>query len=151
MTHFKQWPAGIAIIYSSFVLVLVSFVIYSRYQQVDLVNDDYYDQEMNYQQQISRIGRTQSFSQPVNWILMNKKKSLMIQFSSDFDPTLLRGTILFFRPSDAKQDKLVVLNLSSDGNQLISTKNMTPGLWKLKIFWQINNSEYYKEGVLVLE
>jgi len=151
MNRSKQWPVGIAIIYTSFVLILVAFVIYSRYQQVDLVTDDYYDQEIKYQQQINRIDRARSLSEPVNWIFEKKNKSLMIRFPTEFDPGQVRGNILFFRPSDAKQDKLVALNLSSDGTQLISTENLTPGFWKIKIFWYVDKKDYYKEGILVVE
>jgi hypothetical protein len=151
MDRYKHWPVGIAIIYTSFVLVLVAFVIYSRYQQVDLVAEDYYDQEIKYQQQINRIDRAQSLSEPVNWIYENKKRSLIVKFPSDFDFNQVRGNILFFRPSDAQQDKLVALNLSPEGTQIISTKNLTPGFWKIKIFWHVNKIDYYKEGILVIE
>ena len=151
MDYSKLWPLGITIIYISFVLFLFVFVFYSGSQQVDLVTDNYYEQELKYQQQINRIERAQSLSQPVEWTHETKKRSLMIQFPSDIDHGRVQGNIWFFRPSDAKQDKMVVLNLSSDGTQFISTKNMSPGYWKLKIFWHINNNEYYKEDVLVIE
>jgi hypothetical protein len=151
MNRSNHWPVGIVIIYSSFSLALVAFLIYSRYQQVDLVTEDYYDQEIKYQQQINRIDRTRSLSEPVNWIFEKKKKSLMIKFPADFDPGQVRGNILFFRPSDAKQDKLVALNLSSEGTQFINTKNLLPGFWKIKISWHVEKNEYYEEGILVVE
>ena len=151
MNGSKQWPVGIAIIYTSFVLLLIAFVIFSRYQQVDLVTEDYYDQEIKYQQQINRINRTQSLSQPVNWIFDKNKRSLTLIFPADFDPGQVHGNILFFRPSDAKQDKLVALNLSSNGTQIISTENLTPGFWKLKIFWHVDKNDYYKEGILIIK
>jgi hypothetical protein len=150
MNRSKQWPMGIAIIYAIFVLLLVAFAVFSRFQSVDLVTEDYYDQEIQYQQQINRIDLAQSLSQPVNWMYNKQNGSLTVQFPPEIDPIKVKGKILFFRPSDAKQDKLVALNLSSDGTQLISTKNLTPGYWKIKIFWQIDKNEYYKEGILVV-
>ena len=150
MNRSKQWPMGIAIIYAIFVLLLVAFAVFSRFQSVDLVTEDYYDQEIQYQQQINRIDLAQSLSQPVNWMYNKQNGSLTVQFPPEIDPIKVKGNILFYRPSDAKQDKLVALNLSSDGTQLISTKNMTPGYWKIKIFWQIDKNEYYKEGILVV-
>lgn len=151
MNYSKQWPIGIAIIYIFFVLLLVAFIVFSRFQRVDLVTEDYYDQEIKYQQQINRIERAQSLSEPLNWIYDKKETLLTVQFPSEIDPVKVRGNILFFRPSDAKQDKLVALNLSSDGTQIISTANLTSGYWKIKFFWQIENDEYYKEGILVVE
>ena len=151
MDYSKQWPVGIAIIYVFFVLLLVAFIIFSRFQRVDLVTEDYYDQEIKYQQQINRIERAQSLSEPLRWIYNKQEESLTVQFPPEFDPIKVRGNILFFRPSDAKQDKLVALNLLSDGTQLISTENLTTGYWKIKFFWQIENNDYYKEGILVVE
>jgi len=151
MNPSKSWPVGIAVIYISFVLLLVAFVIFSTFQQVDLVTEDYYDEELKYQQQINRMTRAQSLSKPVEWIYNKNKKSLTLKFPSEISPREVKGTVLFFRPSDAKQDKLVAINLNTENIQLINTENLTPGLWKLKIFWQTGNIDYYKEGVLVVE
>jgi hypothetical protein len=150
MNQSKQWPMGIAIIYVIFVLLLVAFAVFSRFQSVDLVTEDYYNQEIKYQQQINRIERARSLPEPVNWIYDKQKGALTVQFPPQFDPLKVKGNVLFFRPSDAKQDKLVALNLSTNGTQLISTENLIPGFWKIKIFWKVENNEYYNEGVLVV-
>jgi len=151
MNQSNHWPLGITLIYVLFVLLLIAFLVFSGFQQVDLVTEDYYDQEIIYQKQINRIDRAQSLSEPVNWVYDKEKGALTVQFPPEFDPIKVRGNILFFRPSDAKQDKLVTLKLSSAGTQLINTKNLMPGYWKIKAFWQVEKIEYYKEGVLIIE
>lgn len=151
MNFSKGWPLGIAITYIAFVLILVALIIFSRTQQVDLVAEDYYDREIKYQQQINRIDRAKSLSEPLNWIHDKEKRVLIVQFPSELNPDQVRGNILFFRPSDAKQDRLVALNLSADGTQQISTKNLTRGLWKIKVFWHLKKIEYYKEGILIIQ
>ena len=151
MKSSKSWPVGIAIIYISFVLLLIAFVIFSSFQQVDLVTDDYYAEELKYQQQINRMNRAQSLSEPVNWTYNNKDNSLLLKFHAEIDPHKVKGNILFFRPSDAKQDKLIALNLSSENTQIIHTKNLSSGFWKLKIFWKVDKTEYYKEGNMVVK
>jgi hypothetical protein len=151
MNYSRWWPLGIAIIYIAFVLILVALIIFSRFQRVDLVTEDYYDREIKYQQQINRIDRAQSLSEPVHWIHDNKKRVVIVNFPPDFNPDQIQGNILFFRPSDAKQDRVVAVNLSADGTQQISTQNLTPGLWKLKVFWHVNKIEYYEEGILIVQ
>jgi len=147
----KSWPVGIAVIYLSFVFLLIAFVIFSRFQQVDLVTEDYYEQELKYQQQINRMNRAQALSEPVNWKHDTFNDRLLLEFPKEIDPIKVKGHILFFRPSDAKQDKLTALNLTSENTQIINTKNLSSGFWKLKIFWQVDNIEYYKEGNLVID
>ena len=151
MKNSNRWPIGIAIIYTAFVLFLISFIIFSRFQRVDLVSDNYYEQEIKYQQQLNRIDRAQSLSNPVYWNYDNKIKAVIVNFPPEINPNLVRGNILFFRPSDAKLDNLVPLTLSDTGTQQISTKNLTPGLWKIKVFWQVHDNEYYKEGILIVD
>jgi hypothetical protein len=151
MKSSNSWPLGIAIIYITFVLLLVAFVIYSGFQQVDLVTEDYYDKELKYQQQINRINRAQSLSEPVNWTYNNKDNYLLLKFPAEIDPHKVKGDILFFRPSDAKQDKLSALNLSSENTQIIHTRNLASGFWKIKIFWKEDKIEYYNEGNFVIK
>ena len=150
MKDIKSWPVGIAIVYISFVSLLVTFVIFSSFQKVDLVTENYYEEELKYQQQIERMKLAESLSKPINWIYDKSNKFLTIKFPDELDPIKIQGTILFFRPSDAKKDKLVALNVNSDNMQKISTQNLSAGLWKLKIFWQVDQNEYYKEGTLVI-
>ncbi len=150
MKKSSHWPVGIAIIYISFVVILIAFVIFSTFHKVDLVTKDYYEQEIKYQQQINRINRADSLSAPVNWHHDKDQRLVTIQFPKELNAKNIEGKILFFRPSDAKQDKLIALRLSSKNNQVISTKHLIPGLWKLKIFWQVDQKDFYTEGILVI-
>jgi hypothetical protein len=150
MDKSSHWPLGIAIIYISFVVILIAFVIFSTYHKVDLVTMDYYEQEIKYQQQIDRINRADSLSTPVTWHHDKGQRLVTIQFPMELKAIDVEGNILFFRPSDAKQDKLMALRLSLKNIQTISTQHLIPGLWKLKIFWQIDEKDFYTEGILVI-
>jgi hypothetical protein len=146
----NHWPLGIATIYILFIFILLGIFIFSTFNKDDLVAEDYYDQEIKYQQQIERIKRADSLSQSVYWTLAENKKWIMIKFPKDIEANEINGNILFFRPSDAKQDKLIALQLSPENIQIVSTQNLRPGLWKIKIFWQINQKDFYMEGKLVI-
>jgi len=150
MKKYRSWPAGIAIIYILFVVILLALVIFSSYHSVDLVAKDYYEQEIKYQQQIDRINRADSLSAPVSWHHDKEQRLVTIQFPMELIADDVEGNILFFRPSDAKQDKLMAIRLSSKNIQTISTQHLIPGLWKLKIFWQIDQKDFYAEGILVI-
>lgn len=151
MNKANRWPVIIAVIYISFVSILIIIVIYSRYQTVDLVTSDYYQQELKYQQQIDRIQRTESLVNPVTWTHDEQQKLLTLRFSPKLAIDRIKGQILFFRPSDAAQDKLTAIQLSVAGTQAITTETLTPGYWKIKIFWQLEDEEFYKEGMLIVK
>ncbi len=150
MDRKSHWPIVISIIYISFMSVFIGIVIFSTFNKVDLVTEDYYEQEIKYQQQIDRISRTNSLSVPVNWYYDKNKRQIKIQFPEEINFKDVEGNILFFRPSDAKQDKVIALRLSSENSQTISTQHLVPGLWKLKIFWQVMQTEFYTEGTLII-
>ena len=151
MKKSSRWPLAIASVYILFILVLVAFVIFSQYQNNDLVTKDYYAQEIMYQNQIERIQRSKSLPDPVSWKYDSDDKFLTIRFPVHPDPGIIHGNILLFRPSDARMDRLIDIKLLSDGSQTVSTRHLSPGLWKLKIFWQFNQTDYYEEGTVVIK
>jgi hypothetical protein len=104
-----------------------------------------------YQNKIERIQRSKSLSDPVTWKYDSYNKLLTINFPANLDHGLISGNVLLFRPSDARMDRLIAIKLLSDGSQRVSTKHLSPGLWKLKIFWQLNQTDYYEEGTVVIK
>jgi hypothetical protein len=151
MRKIVSWPVAIAGIYILFMLILIGFVFYSQNQSVHLVTDDYYEQELKYQQQIDRMNRAGLLSSPVSWKYDQVQKNVTVQFPAETNHLTVRGHILFFRPSDAAQDKVIALRLSPENSQQISTDHLRPGYWKLKIFWQQDQKEYYAEGQITIK
>jgi hypothetical protein len=150
MKKSTRWPVGIALFYILFMVTVIAIVIFSAFQEIDLVSEDYYQQEIKYQKQIERISRTNALSEPVYWDYNKSQKYVTIRFPEEIDRERIEGNILFFRPSDAKQDRLIALRLSEKNNQVISTQHLIPGLWKLKIFWKIDQKDFYTEGTLII-
>jgi hypothetical protein len=151
MRSVASWPLTIGIVYTLFVLIFVSLIVFSTFVKVDLVTDNYYEQEIKYQQQIDRIQRANSLSTPIRWSYTDVKQTLTLQFPSETKTQEVKGSILFFRPSDSRMDKKIALNLAQDRTQTISTNNLSAGFWKLKIFWIMNQTDYYQEGNLVIK
>ena len=50
-----NWGKGIFIFYSLFVVAILSVVYFAFTQEVNLVSEDYYQQEIAYESQIERI------------------------------------------------------------------------------------------------
>ncbi|MCG6915274.1 FixH family protein, partial [bacterium BMS3Abin03] len=58
-----NWGTGIFISYSVFMLLTIITAVYFMNQDVSLVTDDYYQQELKYQDQIDKIERTNALSE----------------------------------------------------------------------------------------
>jgi len=146
----NKWPLGITLTYSIFALALIGFAVFSSFNQVNLVSDNYYREGIEYQQQIDRAARASEKSSRISWKFLNSKKSLLLSFPKDSSSQSITGNIMFFRPSDAAQDEIIPLAVSTNNEQLVSLQNLTKGYWRLKVFWMKNEQEFYFEDKLVL-
>lgn len=141
------WPWAIAIIYGAFMLALIGYLLFSFTQDVDLVKEDYYEDGIQYQLEIDRMTRTAKLDHSLTWQFDKTSRRMTISYPD----AAISGTIHFFRPSDADLDRKYPLNLSSDGRQEIDLNMLAEGLWRIKIFWQAEKTDYYTEGMLVLQ
>ena len=144
----KSWPIGLTIVFIVFFLYLIGFIILSLMNRTDLVTEDYYEEEVVYQNQIERIERSQALKQSVKLNHNPSNQTIELQFPSEFKADSIAGSILFFRPSDAKQDQVHPIRLNDEGIQTLDVKNLSRGMWRVKIFWHAGGEEYYDEKTL---
>lgn len=147
----KSWPLGLTIVFIVFFLYLIGFIILSLMNRTDLVAEDYYEREVAYQDQIDRIERSKELNQSVKLDYNPTSQIITLEFPSNINPDSIIGSILFFRPSDAKQDRIQTIQLNGKGIQTLNVKNLSKGMWRIKILWQIGEEEYYNEKILSLK
>jgi len=143
-----SWPAGIIIAITSFVIFILSFVYKVTFlPEYDhhLVSEDYYKDELNYQQEIDKQNKGIELKE--NITLVKTSKGLSINFPSEFDPTKITGTISFQRLSNGKIDFEFPIQLETS-NFIVKDENLVAGRWDVKIVWFVNDTEYlYKEKI----
>jgi nitrogen fixation protein FixH len=108
-----------------------------------LVSDDYYKDEMNYQQEIDKLNKAAALNEDVT--LTKVAEGLLIKFPAEFDPEKIAGTISFQRPSNEKIDFQIPIKLTT-ADYLILDDNLAQGIWNVKIEWTVNGNTYlFKE------
>ena len=141
---------GLVIIIVLFVIANIAFVIFTGTLSFGLVSDNYYADEIAYQQQIDRLNRTAALAEPVV-VRYDPRQGVIIRFPSQFEPAAISGTIKLFRPSDKRLDRRFPIALNLEGVQAIPDLSLpVSGLWKVKIYWQVEGVEYYSEEELVV-
>ena len=137
-----SWPTGIIIAIASFVIFILSFVYKVTFlPEYDhhLVSDDYYMDELNYQQEIDKQNKGLDLKENVT--LQKVDKGLLISFPSEFDFSKISGTIDFKRLSNDKIDFSLPINL--DTNQvLIKDDVLVAGRWDVKVEWKVDENTY---------
>lgn len=144
------WPIGLAFGIAAFMLSILGAVIFSFTQNVDLVESDYYQKEVIYEQQIARMQRTHRLEEKPVFKIDRPANQLVLQFPAQFSNLPVTGEIEFFRPSDAALDCIESLELDANLQQKFPIDQFKSGFWKIKLNWTADSLEYYHEQSLTL-
>jgi hypothetical protein len=139
-----SWGVRISMLYIGFALFIIFMVWRSFGQNIDLVADDYYNRELEYNEQMEKTRRAGELSDKLNWKIVNS--NLLLEFPGLADG----GTIVFQRPSDAQFDRSFSLSSSADSILRIPLNEFTKGMYRLKADWSMAGVDYYSEQVVVI-
>ncbi|MGD0814094.1 MAG: FixH family protein [Verrucomicrobiota bacterium] len=146
----NPWPVGLVLFFIVFASYIVGFVIFACRQKMDLVREDYYDQEIRFQKQIDRVQRSAPMlaNADINYDRAGDVVTVRLPSVKD---ELIGGTVSFYRPSDATLDNSVELGLDPAGKQSMSVRSLCAGLWKVRVQWKMSGQEYYFEKPIVIK
>ncbi len=144
-----NWGTGIVIAFIAFISFILYFVIGAntnhKYEH-DLVTDDYYKQELNYQKDIDKLTNAKSLA--VNISYEKTDEGLRITFPENLDYKNIKGTMFLYRPSNKQLDFETSLSLS-DHFFFFFDKRLVDGRWNIKVDWQYNGKNYlYKKEII---
>lgn len=137
-----NWGWRIAIVYTTFALMVLSFVFFSATKKVNLVEENYYEEEINYQDQIDRIKNSKDYGTDFLLTFNEDSNVLSVQYSGKDE---IKGELHLFRPSDSDLDMKLPLNLDKNGYQKVDVSSLKKGLWVLKTNWSNKDKSFYKK------
>ncbi len=144
-----NWGTGIVIAFIGFISFIMYFVISmntnSKYDH-DLVTEDYYKQELEFQNDIDKEKNAQTLAENIEW----KKTSdgVIIIFPKSLELNGITGKVFLYRPSNKQFDFEMDISLSNH-NLLIPDKSLLDGRWNIKVDWQFNGKSYlYKKEIV---
>jgi nitrogen fixation protein FixH len=143
-----NWGHGIALFYIIFASVLVFFVVKSTYHDHSLVVENYYEEDLNYQQHYDKLANSKALLNDITISHSTTTESIKIQFPKEKGN--IAGTIHFYRPSDKTKDFEVKIELDQNFEQSFPVSELSPGLWKLKVNWKAGGTPFYKEETIIL-
>lgn len=144
-----SWGVGITITIIVFTLITLSFVYLSFGEDVNLVRDDYYEAELNFNQKRETEKRTNELKE--NLLISLSKNNIEFVFPRMFSTSLINGKILLYRPSDRELDINLPINLDSINVMNVSTQKLTSGLWKIQVEWNIDSLSYFNEKIIMVQ
>lgn len=144
-----NWGVGITITIIVFTLASFWFIHFAFNQDVNLVRDDYYEEEVKHQDKIDKIKRTQNLKEPLNIKLETGK--IVFNFPQTSNNNNTDGTILLYRPANRNLDKSFPILIDSTHTQVINLESILPGLWKVQVNWSIDTLQYFTEKIFMIQ
>ncbi len=144
------WNKGIILAFVLFAALLAAMVVFTMKQDLHLVEQNYYEQELTYQQRIDQKRNFKALLQKPEMNLVDNNKVLKIVFPEALARQIQSGEVSLYRPSDALQDQSIPLELDSNGLLSISVSELSKGLWKIKLEWNDSSKAYYNESNIFL-
>jgi len=145
----KGWVIGISVVLGATILFSLGAVFFAVNRTEDLVSPRYYAEGIAYNNKMERAGRGAVVADSIHLQFIKPAKTIVL-----FAPTTLigaEGTIMLYRPSWARSDRVLPLAVDSTGKQFISTETLPPGKWIVKLEYSLGDSAYYNEQLLVTE
>lgn len=141
-----NWGTGIAIFFSIFVLSLVYQVYRSTQYDHSLVSDQYYADDIAYQEHYNKLVNSQKLDKDLEINKSTTNSEVELHFPEAFDQ--VNGQVYFFCPSDKSSDFKLAIETGDSNIQRISTEGLRPGLWRIKVNWEAAGKAYYKETTI---
>ena len=131
-----------------FFLAMSAFVYYAFQQPVNLVEDDYYKKELEFEDHITKLRNTNALDEKVT--VIQHSKSLNLEFPYYFSGREVTGIVYFYRPSNFELDVELVLELDTGGRQIINLSNFISGKYILKLDWAVDSIGYHQEETIII-
>ena len=141
-----NWGHGIALFFIVFVAFMLSMAMRMQRENIDLVAEDYYKQEVEYGDRMNEINRASALPQKLKVEKSNEK--LIVTFPAAAQPS--SGELHLFRPSDKVHDRSFSLDSLKGRIFELPIRQLMPGFYRLKISWEANKQQYYHETTCTL-
>lgn len=149
-TSANYWPLSITLAFAIFILALAAWIAFAVREPLELVRADYYEHQLGYQNRLDSVYRAIPFQGRISVEYNVKQGALILTLPSEHSDGLISGRVQLYRPSAAKLDQEHPFFCSPGGLLPISVGLLRPGLWRVRLEWEVAGDRYYAERKLVI-
>lgn len=137
-----NWGTGIVLAFVAFISFIMYFVVVANSDpraDHDLVTEEYYRKELEYQQDLDASRNLELFGGQVE--VLRISGGLGIRFPKGMDPQGIDGKVSLYRPSNKQLDFEFPIQ-NSDTLQLIPASRLLDGRWDIRVNWTYQGKPY---------
>jgi len=143
-----NWGWKLLITYVIFVGITLTLVLFMTTVNSDKVIENYYEEELKYQDKINMIKRTNDL--PHKPEINLDSAYVKIQLPEFLKKKKVSGNILFYRPNSKAMDIKLPFVPDTSGLQVIPINNLATGKWKIELSWQLADIKYFQNEIIIL-
>ncbi|TXE06997.1 FixH family protein [Algoriphagus aquimarinus] len=140
-----DWGKGILLTIIGFVALIMTLVVISvRMDGIELVTENYYEEEIKYQDRIDQTNEASSLNKEIiSYDAQNKSVLLDLPIGSE-------AMLHLFRPSDSSLDQELAVSVTEIGKTSVSLTQLKSGYWRVKLSWNVDGVDYYEEKKITI-
>jgi nitrogen fixation protein FixH len=144
-----NWGTGLVIgmaLFIGFIMFMVITMLTDDAYDHDLVTEEYYEKDLQYQREINAEENSQNLSA----LITGRKvpEGWLISFPEDIDPNKIKGKVFLYRPSNKRLDFDIPIVISN-AQLLIPDERLLDGRWNITMDWEYEGEHYmYKESIV---
>ncbi len=144
-----NWGHKITIVIILFLVVMLGMVYYASMQTNEMIDDHYYQKELEYQAVIDAQKNLMEISS--NNMVSQGMREVFITFPEGTYEKLEEGTIELLRNDSKLKDVRVEVSPNGYNRRSIPKTSLTKGMYRVRIQWSSDQKDYYKEENLFVE
>lgn len=140
-----DWGKGIVLTFVAFAAIMISMVtICMKQDDLHLVTKNYYEEEIRYQEHIDKVINANELDFEA-FLFDGQTKLVDLNL-----PIGATGELHLFRPSDARLDQKLSLDIRDEKAKTVELGSLKPGYWQIKLTWSADGKSYYQEKKIVI-
>ena len=137
-----NWGTGIVLAFAAFIAFILYFVVISTRDPAsnhDLVTEDYYQKELQYQEELDAALNLEAMGGGLKATITQEGQR--IEFPDAMAAEKIKGTVSLYRPSNKQLDFETPIQLSNQ-QVLIPKSRLLDGRWDLRVYWTYEGKPY---------
>ncbi|MFY8188800.1 MAG: FixH family protein [Flavobacterium sp.] len=143
-----NWGTGIVIaiaLFMSFILYFVLKVQSDTTYDHELVTEDYYKKELEFQNQLNKSQNTKDNGYEVK--IQKTAEGIQVVFPDSLKKEFIKGKVSLYRPSDQRLDFEYQIS-NSETDLLIPNKSLVGGRWDISVDWEYEGQNYLTQETI---
>lgn len=137
-----SWGNKLLLVFIGFALLMGTLVYKCTQQTFELVSNDYYGDELRYQDNIDGSNNANKIS---DLIIAQTADQLIVQLPKEQLGMQVTGKLWFYCADNASNDRKFALEMNSDGAMTIDKSKLIRTNYQVKISWLAGQQKFYKE------